>query len=97
MNKALDERKSLEENKVQVNAIENRFTNLIRILETILKSHMREIKKESEILHIAEHIFYFNKVNQRGQGIKILTWNQMLSGLPISLAELKAGNSFEKL
>lgn len=66
MCKALNETKNLEENKIQVNAIENRFTNLIRILETILKSHMREIKKESEILHIAEHIFYFNKVNQRG-------------------------------
>ena len=68
MNKALDERKSLEENKVQVNAIENRFTNLIRILETTLKSHMREIKKENEILDIAELILYFNKLNQRGQG-----------------------------
>ena len=96
MNKALDERKSLEENKVQVNAIENRFTNLIRILETTLKSHMREIKKENEILDIAERFLYFNKLNQKGQGIKILTRNQMLSGLPISLAQLKAGNSSEK-
>ena len=97
MCKALNETKNLEENKIQVNAIENRFTNLMRILETTLKSQMREIKKVSEILDIAERILCFNKVNQRGQGIKILTWNQMLSGLPISLAELKAGNSFEKL
>ena len=97
MNKALDERKSLEENKVQVNAIENRFTNLIRILETTLKSQMREINKENEILDIAERCFYFNKLNKKGQGIKILTRNQMLSGLPISLAQLKARNSSEKL
>ena len=97
MNKALDERKSLEENKVQVNAIENRFTNLIRILETTLKSQMREINKENEILDIAERFFYFNKLNKKGQGIKILTRNQMLSGLPISLAQLKARNSSEKL
>ena len=35
--------------------------------------------------------------NQRGQGLKILTPNQMLSRLPISLAQLKAGNNSEKL
>ena len=35
--------------------------------------------------------------NQRGQGLKILTPNQILSRLPISLAQLKAGNNSEKL
>ena len=35
--------------------------------------------------------------NQQGKGIKILTPNQMLSRLPISLAQLKAGNNSEKL
>ena len=35
--------------------------------------------------------------NQRGQGLKILTPNQMLTRLPISLAQLKAGNNSEKL
>ena len=35
--------------------------------------------------------------NQQGQGLKILTADQMLSRLPITLAQLKAGNNFEKL
>ena len=35
--------------------------------------------------------------NQEGKGIKILTPNQMLSRLSISLAQLKAGNNSEKL
>ena len=35
--------------------------------------------------------------NQQGEGIKILTPNQMLSRLPISLAQLKAENNSEKL
>ena len=35
--------------------------------------------------------------NQKGQGLKILTPNQVLSRLPISLAHLKAGNNSEKL
>ena len=35
--------------------------------------------------------------NQRGKGLKILTPNQMLSRLAISLAQLKVGNNYEKL
>ena len=39
----------------------------------------------------------FNKQNQEGRGLKILTSDQMLSRLPISLAQLKAGNNSQKL
>ena len=35
--------------------------------------------------------------NQQGQGLKILTADQMLSRLPITLAQLKAGNNSQKL
>ena len=35
--------------------------------------------------------------NQSEKGLKILTPQQMLSRLPISLAQLKAGNNSEKL
>ena len=35
--------------------------------------------------------------NQRGQGLKILTPEYMLSRLPISLAQLKAGHNSQKL
>ena len=35
--------------------------------------------------------------NQQGKGLKILIPNQMLSRLPISLAQLKVGNNSEKL
>ena len=34
---------------------------------------------------------------QRGQGLKILTPKQMIIRLPISLAQLKAGNNSQKL
>ena len=37
------------------------------------------------------------KRNQQGQGLKILTPDQMLSRLPITLAQLKAGNNSQKL
>ena len=35
--------------------------------------------------------------NQQGQGLKILTADQMLSRLPITLVQLKAGNNSQKL
>ena len=41
-------------------------------------------------------ILEFNDQTQRRQGLKILTRDQMLSRLPITLAQLKAGNNSEK-
>ena len=37
------------------------------------------------------------RINQQGEGVKILTPNQMLSRFSISLAQLEAGNNSEKL
>ena len=56
---------------------------------------MDKIEKMNKIANIAERILYFNNENQEGSGLKILTTNQMLSRLPISLAQLKAGNNSE--
>ena len=42
-------------------------------------------------------IIQFNNQNQEGKGLKILTPDQMISKLPISLAQLEAGNNSEKL
>ena len=49
------------------------------------------------MVEIVEEILKFNKQKQEGQGIKILTPNQMLSRLPIALAQLQAGNNSNKL
>ena len=54
-------------------------------------------EEKEKIIDIVERILFFNQLNQSGQGLKILTPNQMLSRLPISLAQLKARNIFEKL
>ena len=56
-----------------------------------------EIEKPSEIVDIVEKIIEFNNQDQEGQGLKILTPDQMLSRLSISLAHLKAGNNSQKL
>ena len=57
----------------------------------------KEIEKPSEIVDVVEKILELNNLNQQGQGSKILTLDQMLSRLPTSLAQLKAGNNSEKL
>ena len=49
------------------------------------------------MLEIVELILYFNGQNEQGRGLKILTPDQMLSRLPITLAQLKAGNNSQKL
>ena len=56
-----------------------------------------KIEKPKSILEIVEMILKFNEQNKQGKGLKILTPNQMLSRLPIALAQLKAGNNSEKL
>ena len=55
------------------------------------------IEENEKIINIVEHILYFNQLEQQSSGLKILTPNQMLSRLPITLAQLKTGNNSEKL
>ena len=80
---------------------------LVNLINSGLKDLKEEIKKMSEaeienedpesIVNIVEKILKFNKQNQqKGQGIKILTPNQMLNRLPIALAQLQAGNNSNK-
>ena len=60
----------------------------------------RKIKKPDKIVEIVKRFLSLikkKKKKQLGKGIKILTPNQMLSRLPISLAQLQAGNNSEKL
>ena len=49
------------------------------------------------IVKIVEDILKFNEQNQPEKGLKILTPNQIISRLPINLAQLKAGNNSNKL
>ena len=57
------------------------------------------MKKTKNTMKIVEEILNFNNKIQKqlGQALQILTPNRMISRLPITLAELKAGNNSEKL
>ena len=75
--------------------IKNRLIDLKEEI-TNTSQEEKQIKKPSEIVDTVENILEFNR-QQQGHNLKILTLNQMLSRLPISLAQLKAGNNSEKL
>ena len=84
-------------NKDQVYLIEKTLTNIKNIVKNVPKDNPLKTEENEKIIDIVERIFELNSENQLGLGLKILTPNQMLSRLPISLARLKAGNNSEKL
>ena len=61
------------------------------------KKKKKRIERPGEVVDIAEEILEFKNQNQEGKVLKILTSDQILCRLPISLAHLKAGNNSEKL
>ena len=85
----------------------SKFINVIKRGVSDLKNEIenmeeeKEIEKPNEIVDIVEKILEFSKEKQQGQGqgqgLKILTPDQMFSRLPITLAQLKAGNNSQKL
>ena len=94
--KELYEIEDKKENNELVKLIKVRWSNLRDEIEKISNKEI-ENERPEKILKIVEEILEFNKQKQLGLGLKILTPNQMLSRLPISLAQLKAGNNSEKL
>ena len=65
-------------------------TSLIQGREMVIsafKSRIFQVSKESQE----------DEESQEGEGLKILTPNQMLKRLPIALAQVKAGNNSESL
>ena len=97
--KKLFETKHKKKNSEFVEKIKIRCSNLKNETEKMSKTEIKN-EKPNKILGIVNEIIDFNKKTQKqqeGLGLKILTPNQMLGRLPISLAQLKAGNNSEKL
>ena len=84
-------------NNLLVDTIKSRLNDLKEKTENMSKEE-KEIEIIDGQVDIVEKILKFNQQKQqKGQGLKILTPSQMLSRLPISLAQLNAGNNSEKL
>ena len=84
-----------KENNELVNVINPGLKDLKKIKK--MSKEEKEAEDPELIVKIVEDILKINKQNQQGEGIKILTPSQMLSRLPITLAQLKAGNNSEKI
>ena len=96
MLKYLNKTNDKEKNNELVNVVNSGLEDLKEETEKMSKEE-KEIEDPESIIKIVEEILKFNEQNQQGQGIKKLTPNQMPSRLPISLAQLEAGNNSNKL
>ena len=85
-----------KKNSKLVNIIKSGLSDLRNEVEN-MGEEGKETEKPSEIVNNVEKILGFNKQNQVEGDLKILTPDQMLSRLPITLAQLKAGSNSEKL
>ena len=96
--KKLYKTKDEKKNNDLVELIKIRWSNLTDEIKKMSEGGI-ETEKPNKILKIVEEILIFNRENrkQQGLGLKILTPNQMLSRLPITLAQLNTGNNSEKL
>ena len=99
LKKQLFKIKNKNKNNEFVKLTKVRWSNLKDKIKKMSKEEI-EIEKADKILKIVEEILNFNYKMQKesgGKSLEILTPNQMLSRLPITLAKLKAGNNSEKL
>ena len=83
-----------KKNEDQVYLIKEVLNRMKEAIKNVSENKKFKIEKNEMIINIVERILSFN---QSAEGLKILTPNQMLSRLQISLAQLKAGNNSEKL
>ena len=60
-------------------------------------AELRSTPHRQKMLEIFNYLREIFNGQAEGKGLKILAPNQMLSRLPITLAQLKAGNNSEKL
>ena len=85
----------IDEQKIGKNNAIKEYNNLVNKAEQIAK--LRSSPTRQKMLKIFNYLGEIFNGPTEGKGLKILTTNQMLSRLQITLAHLKAGNNSEKL
>ena len=95
MLKAVYATNNKRKNEKLVTMIESGLSDIKNEIKKISDDEI-EIEKPDKIVNIVEKILEFNRQNQEGQVLKILTADQMISRSPISVAQLIVGNNSEK-
>ena len=91
-------KKILKKQSVTTNEVN--MINILSLLQEIIKPNDKKTDEQPDTANMPElenEESAKQRRNQQGKGLEILTPNQMLSRLPISLVQLKAGNNSEKL
>ena len=96
MLKYLHTLKTIDDYNQATSLIQESFRDFKDVVEAISEGDEKD--NGINILNIVDKIFELalKEQKQKGQELKILTPNQMLCRLPISLAQLKAGNNSAK-
>ena len=95
MEKELYKTKNTDKNKDLVNVIKNGLADLEKRIEEMSKM---KLKMNGYMIEWILQIFFMLMIGtKKKKGLKIITLNQMLSRLPITLAQLKEGYNSEKL
>ena len=97
MYKKLIETENKKINQIKVDFIKKVLYEIQKTIDYVPKENTFKIEENKKVIDIFKKILKYNQQNQQGEGLKILTPRQMLSRLPISLVQLKAGNNSEKL
>ena len=97
MYKKLREPENTEINETGADLIKKVLNKLKRIIGNTPKDDAAKTDENEKIIDVVERILELNNKIQSGQELEILTTSQILSRLPISLAQLKAGINSENL
>ena len=85
-------------NKASIRRSYAKIVEILSLLKEIPKSQKSNKQPDTtDMPELESEESAAKRRNQQGQGLKILTSDQILSRLPITLAQLKAGNNSQKL
>ena len=85
-----------ERSQDQVNVIKKVLDKMKKPIKNVPKNKTFKIKDNKKKIILLNVFFTLINQNKKEGGLKILTPNQMLSRLPVTLAQLKARNNSEK-
>ena len=85
-------------NKAPITRTQTKIVEILSLLKEILKSKKTNEQPDTkDMSELESEESVAERRNPIGEGLKILTPDKMLSRLPITLAQLKAGNNSQKL
>ena len=80
-----------------VESIKKKLTKMKNIVKNVPKDEVSRVEENEKVIDIVKNILELNIEKQSEKGLTIITSNQILIRLPITLAQLKVENNSEKI